>query len=379
MLFSSRASLTESRPSLTTGTTGKPGRRWLPSADKIRGVNLGSMFISCVQRLGQDAADAAFQTHWQTWITADDLNEIKSYGLNTVRIPVGFWINEELVNDGEYYPKGGLEYLDYIVGNCTELGLYVIMDLHGGPGSQYPGQPYTGHVVDWPGFYTPDNYERAYKFLEWMTERVHTTPAYYNVGMLQVMNEPVHSNDYPSQAADMVANYYSNAWNRIREREAQLVTADSDKLHIQFMGDAWGSGNPNQNLPDTTFAFYDDHRYFKWDTATSATHDSYISAVCNYNGAGSDTIIGEWSMSILEAAQYNPEFDIRNTGANDDWYKEFFAAQAQAYERSGGWVFWSWKCNWIEGFNEWRWCYKSAADAGIIPKNAASAAGMSPC
>lgn len=190
---------------------------------------------SCVQRLDQDTADAAFRTHWQTWITADDLNEIKSYGLNTVRIPVGFWINEALVNDDEYYPKGGLEYLDYIVGNCTELGLYVIMDLHGGPGSQYPGQPYTGHVVDWPGFYTPDNYERAYKFLEWMTERVHTTPAYYNVGMLQVMNEPVHSNDYPSQAADMVANYYSNAWNRIREREAQLVTADSDKLHIQFM------------------------------------------------------------------------------------------------------------------------------------------------
>lgn len=51
---------------------------------------------SCVQHLGQDAADAAFRTHWQTWITVGDLQEIKSYGLNTVRIPVGFWINEDL-------------------------------------------------------------------------------------------------------------------------------------------------------------------------------------------------------------------------------------------------------------------------------------------
>lgn len=190
---------------------------------------------SCVQALGQDAADAAFRTHWQTWITADDLKEIQSYGLNTVRIPVGFWINEDLVNDGEYYPRGGLEYLDYIVGNCTELGIYVIMDLHGGPGAQFPGQQYTGHVVDSPGFYTGDNYERAYKFLEWMTERVHTNSAYFNVGMLQVINEPVHSGDYPSEAVDMVANYYPNAWTRIRDREAQLSVADADKLHIQYM------------------------------------------------------------------------------------------------------------------------------------------------
>lgn len=190
---------------------------------------------SCVQRLGQDAADAAFRTHWQTWITANDLQEIISYGLNTVRIPVGFWINEDLVNAGEYYPRGGLEYLDYIVGNCTELGIYVIMDLHGGPGSQFPGQQYTGHVVSSPGFYTGDNYERAYKFLEWMTERVHKNPTYFSVGMIQVINEPVHAGDYPSQAADMITNYYPGAWNRIRDREAQLGVAETDKLHIQFM------------------------------------------------------------------------------------------------------------------------------------------------
>lgn len=190
---------------------------------------------SCVQLLGQDAADAAFRTHWQTWITPDDLKEIQSYGLNTVRIPVGFWINEDLVNDGEYYPRGGLEYLDYVVGNCTQLGLYVIMDLHGGPGSQFPGQQYTGHAVDSPGFYTADNYERAYKFLEWMTERVHTNSAYFNVGMLQVINEPVHAGDYPSQAADMIANYYPTAWTRIRNREAQLNVADNEKLHIEYM------------------------------------------------------------------------------------------------------------------------------------------------
>lgn len=142
--------------------------RWLPGSDKFRGVNLGSQFIiepwmasdefasmgcgglndewSCVQSLGQDAADAAFKKHWDSWITQDDITQIKSLGLNTVRIPVGFWIREDLVQEGEFFPRGGIEYLDRLVGWCNDVGIYVIMDLHGGPGVQFPNQQYTGHV-----------------------------------------------------------------------------------------------------------------------------------------------------------------------------------------------------------------------------------------
>ncbi|KAL7931276.1 hypothetical protein V8C35DRAFT_282626 [Trichoderma chlorosporum] len=62
--------------------------RWLSGSDKFCGVNLGSHFIiepwmasgefssmgcgglndewSCVQKFGQNAADAAFQKHWDT-------------------------------------------------------------------------------------------------------------------------------------------------------------------------------------------------------------------------------------------------------------------------------------------------------------------------
>ncbi|KAI0394206.1 glycoside hydrolase family 5 protein [Xylariaceae sp. FL0594] len=334
------ASLAESRSSTSPSNTPRISKRWLPCADKVRGVNLGSQFIvepwmagdewksmgcgdspdewTCVERLGQDAADAAFRNHWQNWINADDLKQIKSYGLNTVRIPVGFWLKEDLVNAGEHYPRGGLEYLDYIVGNCTELGLYVIMDLHAGPGSQFPKQQYTGHVVDNAGFYTPENYKRAYKFLEWMTERIHTTPAYSKVGMLHVMNEPLHSDNGYAEAANMIANYYPTAWRRIRAREAKLGVKDSEKLHIQYMDETWGSGDPKKNLPETKFAFYDDHRYYKWDPTIATTQEGYISAVCGDNRGGSDTIVGEWSLAVADEVQYSPEFDISNTTANDE-------------------------------------------------------------
>ena len=101
----------------------------------------------CVQNLGQDAADAAFQEHWASWVSREDLSTLKGYGINTVRIPVGFWIKEDLVDrSSEYFPKGGLEHLDNVVGWANELDLYVIMDLHAAPGGQAANQQFTGHV-----------------------------------------------------------------------------------------------------------------------------------------------------------------------------------------------------------------------------------------
>jgi len=141
---------------------------WLPSTEKVRGVNLGSQFIvepwmaydewdsmgcgelndewQCVKKLGQEAADAAFDKHWDTWITQEDIADISNLGLNVIRLPVGFWIKEDLVLEDEYYPRGGLKYLDRLVGWAADAGLYVIMDLHGAPGSQFANQQYTGHV-----------------------------------------------------------------------------------------------------------------------------------------------------------------------------------------------------------------------------------------
>ena len=142
--------------------------RWVKSVDKIRGVNLGSQFVferwlaedewtgmgchpyndewACVKGIGQEKADAAFQKHWDTWITEDDIKEIAWRKLNTVRIPVGYWMREDLVKKDEYFPRGGLKYLDRLVGWCAHNGVYVIIDLHAAPGAQNAGEQFTGHV-----------------------------------------------------------------------------------------------------------------------------------------------------------------------------------------------------------------------------------------
>ena len=155
-----------------TSTTGRSGsKRWLPSTNggKIRGVNLGSLFVfepwlasnewsqmgcgnyksefDCVAGIGQSAANAAFQHHWSTWITESDINQMVSYGINTIRIPVGYWMREDIVySDSEHFPQGGLSYLTNMVGWASNAGLYIIIDLHGLPGAQVAQNSFTGQV-----------------------------------------------------------------------------------------------------------------------------------------------------------------------------------------------------------------------------------------
>lgn len=103
---------------------------------------------ACVEGIGQAKADAGFKTHWDTWTAESDIKLMADIGLNALRIPVGFWIRESLVYDDEHYPRGGLPYLDRIVGWCKKYGIYVIMDLHAAPGVQTPNEQFTGHVSE---------------------------------------------------------------------------------------------------------------------------------------------------------------------------------------------------------------------------------------
>ena len=72
--------------------------------------------FDCVSSLGQTNANAAFQNHWNTWIVQSDISQMVSYGLNTIRVPVGYWMREDIVYaDSEHFPQGGLTYLDRLV------------------------------------------------------------------------------------------------------------------------------------------------------------------------------------------------------------------------------------------------------------------------
>ncbi|KAJ5151275.1 glucan endo-1-6-beta-glucosidase B [Penicillium canariense] len=256
-------------PTTNKQITGSDGRDLFSTSNgKIRGVNLGSQFIfeswrgesvwsemgcggtksefDCVSLLGQEAANLAFQKHWDSWITQDDIAETVSYGLNTIRVPVGYWLRVDLVySDSEYFPQGGLDYVKRLCGWASDAGMYIIMDLHSTPRAQTPKNALTGQYASDAGFYIDYQYERALQFLEWMSGLIHSTNEFRNV---------------------------RNA------REPQRTPAYIDNLY---------------------YAAYDDHRYLKWDTSVDVSHDSYIRESCNSNNRDRDTptISSDWDPS----------------------------------------------------------------------------------
>lgn len=141
---------------------------------KIRGVNLGGWLLSepwmmrtewsdmgcgnacsefdCVSALGQSKADTAFNQHYARWITPSMIQDMYNAGLNTIRIPIGYWSFRTIVDSSEKFPKMNLQYLDDVVQKAADLGMLVVIDLHGAPGSQKTQDAFTGQVCPLSSF-----------------------------------------------------------------------------------------------------------------------------------------------------------------------------------------------------------------------------------
>lgn len=211
-----------------------------------------------------------------------------------------------------------------------------------------------------------------------MTTNIHQNNAFRNVGMLEIVNEPIQDAD---QVSSMRTSYYPNAFKvcfsalkihkmrkrkakwiyiryskttlqRIRAAEQSLGITSNNQLHIQMMNALWGSGDPNESLTDLWFAAYDDHRYLKWDGSVAVSKDNYIATSCNDNRGGNwPTIVGEWSLSPPDDVQWNSNWA---PDTNKDFYSKWFAAQVIAYEKQDGWIFWTWKSQ----LGDYRWSYQ---------------------
>lgn len=203
-----------------------------------------------------------------------------------------------------------------------------------------------------------------------MTEHIHKNDAYRTTGMIEVLNEPQRTHD------TLIPEYYTTAYAKIRETEANLSIPDDKKLTIQFMAESWGAGNPRTAVEGKTDVAFDDHRYLKWATNIEQSKPSYIATSCGDTFGGNDNspiVVGEWSLAVDSNQESNPEWEPQG---NKDWYKQWWGAQVQAYEKGLGWFFWSWK---VQLGDDYRWGYRNAVEAGVIPQNPDEAAGLAKC
>lgn len=161
-----------------------------------------------------------------------------------------------------------LSYLDAVVQKAANLGIYIIIDLHGAPGGQEE-DVFTGQNAKPAGFFNQHNFGRAKKWLAWMTDRIHTNSVYCSMGIIEVLNEPVsrHNKDnrYPAPGQDpgLIYQFYPAALKAVSDTEAMLNVSDDQKLHMQFISSKWDSGYPlsTSAIADDALVVFDDHNY----------------------------------------------------------------------------------------------------------------------
>ena len=126
-----------------------------PNGEKItlKGCNVGNWFVLEMwmldqklpdqytfenilkERFGKEKKQELMEVYRENWLKENDFKIIKSFGMNTIRIPFQYTIlvdpdkPYELKNDSWYW-------LDKAVEWAENNDLYVILDLHGSPGMQ---------------------------------------------------------------------------------------------------------------------------------------------------------------------------------------------------------------------------------------------------
>lgn len=373
---------------------------WDYQNDKVQGVNLGGWFVlepyitpslfekfgsdipvdeyHYTQQLGKDAAKEALLAHWLLWYTEEDFKNIKEAGLNHVRIPIGYWAFELLDNDP--YVQGQEKYLDKAIEWARNNDLKVWIDLHGAPGSQN-GFDNSG-LRDTIGFQSDTNVGVTLTVLQKIFDKYGAWDYEDVISGIELLNEPLG----PSIDMNQLGQFYQWAYTNMRS-----VSVNNVIVHDAFEAfNYWDDKLTNdQGYWDVVV----DHHHYQVFSAgeLSRTIDEHISVACGW-GLGAKTeshwnVAGEWSAALTDCALWlngvgrgarwlgdydgSPHYGSCDAYTSaDNWtddYKvnvrKYIEAQLDAFEQTGGWIFWNWK---TEGAVDWD--MQALISAGVFPQ-----------
>jgi glucan 1,3-beta-glucosidase len=144
----------------------------------------------------QDNARAVLERHWDTFITESDFHYLASIGINTVRLPIGYWNLGPDFSEGTIFEPVSQVYanswprIKRAIKHAEEAGIGVLVDLHGAVGSQN-GHDHSG-VSDGQTtlFSSKQNMDKTIAVLTFLMKQLVSVS---NVIGIQVLNEPVYA------------------------------------------------------------------------------------------------------------------------------------------------------------------------------------------
>ncbi|KAJ7156091.1 glycoside hydrolase [Mycena crocata] len=347
-----------------------------------RSVNLGSWFVNenwmtpsvfeCASGRQLSELDIAsgwnstkrarhtLENHWGTFISDSDFSYLSSIGINTVRIPIGYWsLGPEYCLAGTPFSPfadvyhNSWSFVVRAINMAAAHGIGVLIDLHGAVGSQN-GQPHSGISDRHVGlFNTPANVDKTISVLTFLMQQLCNVT---NVVGIQVLNEP--------QDGPTLIDFYTRAISAMRK--VSSAAADFPiYIHDGFNLMKFSNFIANRN----DFVVQDYHSYFVFNQQDSLTpaseltkkietsiSDSLATASVNQRG---NLVVDEWSCALTPKSLSN-EPDEATARQN------FCTAQMEVYSTTtAGWSFWAYKkegCDTDPG-----WCFTTAVGTSLPP------------
>ncbi|XP_059640561.1 sporulation-specific glucan 1,3-beta-glucosidase-like isoform X4 [Cornus florida] len=158
---------------------------------------------------GREKAKEILKKHRNSFINVEDFNFLYRHGINTVRIPVGWWIAYD-PNPPAPFIGGTLEALDNAFSWAQAYDIKCIIDLHAAPGSQN-GMEHSASKdgsTGWPT--SPDFISQTLHVIDFLASRYARHPTLLGI---ELLNEPSAA----TVPLDILVSYYKKGYQIVRK------------------------------------------------------------------------------------------------------------------------------------------------------------------
>ncbi|MCF1191017.1 cellulase family glycosylhydrolase [Mangrovimonas sp. AS39] len=270
-----------------------------------------------VELIGPEKTEAFYDAYLKNSVTKRDIDSLKSWGFNTVRLPMHYNLYTPPIEDetnGEItWIEKGFSLTDSLLKWCEANKMYLILDLHAAPGGQGKDANISDYDESKPSLWDSEaNKQKMIAFWKKVADRYKDEPW---IGGYDIINEPNWSftGDHPN-GCDETDN------GPLRQLMMDITKAirEVDANHMVIIaGNCWGN-NYNGIFPlwddNTVISF---HKYWNFNTQEE------IQFVLDYR------------------SKFNAPLWLSESGENSNvWFRDAISLMEK---NDIGWCFWPMK------------------------------------
>jgi glucan 1,3-beta-glucosidase len=295
---------------------------------------------------GRAEAESMVHKHRSTHVTRDDFVQMKMTGLNSVRVPFGYWAVVG-PRDGEPFMGPCTEFLDAVLEWGAELELSIVLCFHSAVGFQSYDPPCGRFNEKWK----PSSFDVAASVdvLRQVAQRYGHHPA---LGAICALNEP--HGDLPARTLN---EFFKGAYQamRVEQKLPESVQIMLPVFHHEFK-DLAGIYTPSKGFVNVVFdvhcyqVFGDP--YAGWCRMSLADHLRYATGKTSSHPVrdivkrGERVVVTEFSLALpmWNKRLINMELKALSSAEQKLLHRSFAQRQLRTFaDYTEGWFFWCWK------------------------------------